>query len=36
VARLRSAGCLKTVGSRQFTRYFPTERGGESNDEAVG
>lgn len=26
-ARLRSTGRLKTVGMRQFTRYFPAERG---------
>jgi DNA-binding Lrp family transcriptional regulator len=31
VARLKAAGRLKTVGARQFTRYFPTERGGESS-----
>ncbi len=36
VARLRSAGRLKTVGSRQFTRYFPMERDGKSNDETGG
>jgi hypothetical protein len=26
VARLRAAGRIKTVGARQFTRYFPIER----------
>lgn len=26
VARLKAAGRLKTVGLRQFTRYFPVER----------
>ena len=36
VARLRGAGRLKTVGSRQFTRYFPVERDGMSNDEIGG
>jgi hypothetical protein len=30
VARLKAAGRLKTVGSRQFTRYFPIERGEEA------
>ena len=32
VARLRAAGRIKTVGSRQFTRYFPIERGGDDRD----
>lgn len=27
VARLKASGRLKTVGSRQFTRYFPIGRG---------
>jgi hypothetical protein len=36
VARLKAAGRLKTVGARQFTRYFPTERGAEINTEAGG
>lgn len=36
VARLKAAGRLKTVGSRQFTRYFPIERGGEGSDEISG
>ena len=36
VARLRATGRLKTVGSRQFTRYFPMERDGKSNDETGG
>ena len=36
VARLKAAGRLKTVGTRQFTRYFPTERGGQSSAEAGG
>lgn len=36
VARLKTAGRLKTVGSRQFTRYFPIERGDESNDATCG
>lgn len=26
VARLKAAGRIKTVGARQFTRYFPIER----------
>ncbi len=32
VARMKAARKLKTVGERQFTRYFPTERpaGGEA------
>lgn len=33
VARLKAAGRLKTVGERQFARYFPTEHGGESTAE---
>ena len=36
VARLKATGRLKTVGSRQFTRYFPMERDGKSNDETGG
>lgn len=34
VARLKGAGRLKTVGARQFTRYFPTQTGSESSAEA--
>lgn len=32
-ARLKSTGRLKTVGMRQFTRYFPAERGVEGGAE---
>jgi len=32
VARLKATGRLKTVGSRQFTRYFPIERGDDDNN----
>ena len=35
LARLRSAGRLKTVGSRQFTRYFPIVGGEGGHDEAA-
>ena len=28
IARLKKAGRVKTVGERQFTRYFPIERSG--------
>lgn len=36
VARLKASRRLKTVGERQFTRYFPIERGDDGNDKANG
>ena len=34
VARLKAAGRIKTVGSRQFTRYFPLERSNAERQDA--
>jgi hypothetical protein len=34
VARLKSARRIKTVGSRQFTRYFPIEAPNEGSNDA--
>lgn len=36
IARLKGARRIKTVGERQFTRYFPIERGDGDSDEADG
>lgn len=33
VVRLKAAGRIKTVGARQFTRYFPIEHGEAAIDE---
>ena len=35
VARLKAAGRIKTVGARQFTRYFPIERTEASDQDAA-
>ncbi len=36
VARLKSSGRLRTVGSRQFTRYFPGEQRDQGDNEIGG